>query len=96
MKCKYKDLTKEKKWEWYTGEFIQWGVDFEEFAEGAGNYTAAVVKKTDGTIKMVYAENVKFETKKSEEPFQNKPCPVCGADDSNNFCLVCHKKENHC
>lgn len=33
-----------------TGLFHQWGIDYEEFETGPGNYTVATVEMEDGTI----------------------------------------------
>jgi hypothetical protein len=32
------------------GTFIQYGVDYEEFESGAGNFTTAIVEMPDGTV----------------------------------------------
>ena len=42
------------------GEFHQWGCDYEEFEEGPGNYSTAIVELADGTIRNVPVEMVKF------------------------------------
>ena len=42
------------------GLFHQFGVDYEEFDSGPGNYTTAIVEMPDGTVKNVPVENIKF------------------------------------
>ncbi len=44
-----------------TGLFHQWANACEEYSNGAGNYTVALVELEDGTIKEVLPTNVKFE-----------------------------------
>lgn len=50
------------------GEFIQYGVDFEEFESGAGNYSTALVLMADGTVENVSVTNIKFI---KEQPVQH-------------------------
>jgi hypothetical protein len=40
--------------------FHQFGVNYEEFATCAGNYTTAIVEWPDGTISNVPLEHVRF------------------------------------
>lgn len=42
------------------GIFHQFGVDYEEFDAGAGNYSTAIVEMPDGTVKNVPVELVTF------------------------------------
>ena len=42
------------------GIFHQFGVDYEEFENGPGNYTTAVVEMPDGSVKNVPVEMIKF------------------------------------
>lgn len=42
------------------GLFHQWGVAFEEFETGPGNYTVAIVERDDGTVETVDAGLVTF------------------------------------
>ena len=44
-----------------TAEFHEFGVDYEEFDSGAGNFSTAIVELPDGTIKNVPVELVQFE-----------------------------------
>lgn len=43
-----------------TGVFHGWGVNFEEFEEGTGNYSTALVEADDGTVYECAAGTVKF------------------------------------
>lgn len=40
--------------------FHQFGSAYEEFESGAGNYSTAIIELTDGTVKMVHAEHIRF------------------------------------
>lgn len=47
----------------YIGKFHQFGCDYEEFTDGPGNFTAAVVEKGDSKIELPCADMVQlFET----------------------------------
>ena len=51
------------KWETVergTAKFHQFGVDYEEFEAGTGNYTTAVIEWPDGKVEMVRADMVQF------------------------------------
>lgn len=50
--------------------FHQWGCDYDEFEDGAGNFSVAIVELEDGTVLMPRADNVKF-IKKDE--LDNEP-----------------------
>lgn len=63
----YKSGTKEKikgSGEWtdfvYDGLFHCWGVEYEEFEAGPGNYSVALVELPNGEIKTVLPSNLKF------------------------------------
>ncbi|WP_017346153.1 hypothetical protein [Pantoea sp. A4] len=43
-----------------TGKFHQWGIAFEEFETGPGNYTVAIVELPDGTITTHIPDFVRF------------------------------------
>lgn len=43
--------------------FHQWGVDYEELDNGTGNYSTAIIERSDGTIENVEANMIKFEEK---------------------------------
>jgi hypothetical protein len=62
----------------YTGKgiFHQWANGYEEFNEGPGNYTYAIVEQEDGTITEVFPRHLKFEIPlvemaKLEQEFRN-------------------------
>lgn len=42
------------------GIFRQFGVNYEEFDNGPGNYTTAIVEMPDGTVKNIPVENIEF------------------------------------
>lgn len=42
------------------GTFHQFGVDYEEFEAGAGNYSTAIIEMSDGSVKNVPVELVVF------------------------------------
>ena len=41
-------------------KFHQFGVDYEEFETGPGNYSTAIVEWPDGTVESVRADRVQF------------------------------------
>jgi len=43
-----------------TGVFHQWGCAYEEFEEGAGNYSTAIIETPDGTALNLDVELIKF------------------------------------
>lgn len=42
------------------GSFHQFGVDYEEFETGPGNYSTAIVEMPDGSVKNVPVELIVF------------------------------------
>ena len=42
------------------GTFHHWGVGYEEFEQGIGNYTVAIIENLDGTIEVIHPGDVKF------------------------------------
>lgn len=42
------------------GHFAQYGVDYEEFESGAGNFSTAIVEMHDGRVRNVPVEMIKF------------------------------------
>ncbi len=40
--------------------FHQFGVDYQEFESGAGNFSTAIIELPDGTVKNIPVENIKF------------------------------------
>lgn len=60
------------------GNFHEWGVDFEEFETGPGNYTVAIVEMEDGSVLKVDPELIRFV-----EPNKSPPSDAesrCGRD----------------
>ncbi len=43
------------------GKFHQWGSNYEEFENGPGNYSVAIVELPDGTVVMPVADDICFE-----------------------------------
>lgn len=46
-----------------SGSFHQWGAEFEEFTEGPGNRTIAIVELLNGEIITPLPELIRFEDK---------------------------------
>ena len=44
----------------YIGKFLAFGTDWEELAEGVGNYPIVLVGKDDGTVASVSTEMICF------------------------------------
>lgn len=44
----------------FIGTFHAFGVDFEEFETGPGNYSTAIVEREDGRIRTVPVDMVRF------------------------------------
>lgn len=42
------------------GLFHGWGVEYEEFEAGPGNYSVAIIEMPDGTIETPLAKMVRF------------------------------------
>ena len=42
------------------GKFHQWGSNYEEYENGAGNYSVAIVELPDGTVVMPVADDICF------------------------------------
>lgn len=49
-----------------TGEatFHQFGVDYEEFETGLGNFSTAIIELPDGTVKNVPVHHIRFKDPK--------------------------------
>ncbi len=43
------------------GIFHEWGSDYEEFEDGAGNFTVAIVELKDGTVIMPATDFIQFK-----------------------------------
>ena len=41
--------------------FHQFGVDYEEFETGPGNYSTAIIELPDGTVRNIPVENIAFK-----------------------------------
>lgn len=41
-------------------EFHQFGTDYEEFENGPGNFTTAIVEWPDGSVESVIVEHIRF------------------------------------
>lgn len=44
----------------YHGTFLAFGVDYEEFEDGPGNFSTAIVEQVDGNLENVYINQIKF------------------------------------
>lgn len=53
-----------KGWVVENGEFMAWGVNYEELNNGVGNYSVALIKQNDGKIIEVIPSKVVFKAKK--------------------------------
>lgn len=42
------------------GVFIQYGVDFQEFENGIGNFSTAIIELDDGSVKNIPADLIQF------------------------------------
>lgn len=71
-RCIFKEFTRNKTTRWFyestcEGNFIQYGVDCEEFECGVGNYTCLVIETDNGEVKLVPPSNVIKLTPPAEE-----------------------------
>ena len=61
FKYQYDPKTKQvEKTEERPGILRAWGVEFEELADGVGNYTVGIIEMPDGQICTAGAENIAF------------------------------------
>lgn len=44
-----------------TGVFHGWGMDYEEFETGPGNFSTAIVEMPDGTVRNWRADMIRFD-----------------------------------
>lgn len=44
----------------HEGLFHCWGIEYEEYEDGLGNSTVAIIEMPDGTIENVFPNRVKF------------------------------------
>ena len=64
------------------GLFHAWGVGYEEFESGPGNYSTAIVEMPDGSVRNVPVELVMFEEGGRKMTWKVDPelqCQDCGA-----------------
>jgi len=59
-KCKVKYYDEGTLKECENASFHQWGNGYEEFDEGPGNYTVAIVELPDGRVITPLPENIQF------------------------------------
>lgn len=50
----------------FEGLFHEWGVNYEEFETGPGNFTVAIVELEDGTVDTFPAHQIKFIDKEGK------------------------------
>lgn len=63
-----KETRKYEEREFIHGLFHQWGNDYEEFEDNAGNYTVAIVELPNGEIITPFPRNIVFtDISKGEE-----------------------------
>ena len=60
-----KDKSKPEQWKTFKaqsgeGVFHCWGVDYEEFESGAGNFSTAIVERDDGVVKNIPVNMIEF------------------------------------
>lgn len=70
MNVQYEKYTN-KGWVVENGEFIAWGVNFEELNNGVGNYSVALIKQNDGKIIEVTPSKVLFPKTKEMKKITN-------------------------
>lgn len=46
-----------EKWE---ATFLEFGIDYQELLNGVGNYSTAIIELSDGSIKNIPVEQVRF------------------------------------
>lgn len=59
-RCKGRYYSNGKYHDFELGYFHQWGSNYEEFENGAGNYSVAIVELPDGKVVMPVAEDITF------------------------------------
>ena len=58
----------EKIYKGKMGLFHGWGVDYEEFETGPGNFSTAIVELADGSVENVYVTCIQFLTPNENTP----------------------------
>lgn len=66
------------------GQFHQWGSSYEEFENGAGNYSVAIVELPDGTVVMPVADDICF----LEDEAINKLIEECACNENLVFTMA--------
>lgn len=56
--------------------FHQWGMNYEEFEQGAGNFSTAIIELEDGTVKNIPAEHVRFISGEIEKEPNHPHCTI--------------------
>ena len=87
------------------GTFLAIGSDYEEFENGPGNYSTAIVETLTGEVIAIPVTNIKFTDVKMAEVFDEdlanhqedmskiEDCKQCGEPCSGNFCSnTCHNE----
>ena len=63
-RCKGKtNVYQDGKWhteEFELGYFHQWGINYEEFENGPGNYSVAIIELPDGRVVTPIADDIVF------------------------------------
>lgn len=59
-KYEYEGNVRKQVTDRYTGVFHQWGVEYEEFENGPGNYSVAIVEMPDGKVRTFPPYKIKF------------------------------------
>ena len=49
-----------KNWVIITGLFHQWGINYQEFENGTGNFSVGIVELTGGRVVLPTADDVRF------------------------------------
>lgn len=70
MNVQYEKYTN-KGWLVENGEFMAWGINYEELNDGVGNYSVALIKQNDGKIIEVMPSKVLFPKTKEKKKIAN-------------------------
>ena len=67
--CEYRSWNSEtRQWDWGNfGAFHQWGLAYEQFDNGVGNYTIALIETPDGNMVEAAPCYMRFTDKKEAE-----------------------------
>ena len=58
------------------GIFRCFGINFQEFENGIGNFTTAIIEMTDGSLRNEPIEHIQFIEEKTEQQLQPIPQPM--------------------